>query len=365
MRINFLLGSLMFRKNRTGVHLYYYNLLKRFVSDCDKCVISAYDSKNDINEYVDECFWGKVKFSHKIVRILMYLIPAECFWGKSDIYVCDGISPVTLFKSKRIFVIHDLMVYMYPENYGWLKKIYLKYFFSKISKADKIIAVSQQTKSDIVNLLNVDENKISVVYNGVDKILLEDEKINLKVDTQRKFLFYIGDFRKNKNVLTAIKAYREYLNSTDDDMLFYLAGNAKGDEYKELLRYVQEYGLEDKVIFLGYVTDAEKVYLYKHAYAFIFVSLYEGFGVPIIESMLYETPVITSNCSSMAEIATGESAILVDPLNVRDIADAIDSLNNQEVRKSYIASGKNIAMKYTWDNAYNDFKRIIYEFGEK
>ena len=364
MKVNFLLGSLIFRKKRTGVHLYYYNLLKHYAKDYDDFIVSVYNKKINVNTLVDKCFQNNVKYSHKFVRLLMYFIPAELFWGRADIYVCDGISPITLFKSKRVFVIHDLMVYLYPENYSFIKKLYLKYFFSKVDKADRIIAVSKQTKNDLVNILNVDENKVNIVYNGVEKIPIHDEAINLKVDINKKYLFYIGDFRKHKNVLSAIKAYKRYISKNNDELFFYIAGNQNGREYDALMTYVKDNALLNKVVFLGYVTESEKVYLYKHAFAFMFVSLYEGFGVPIIESMLYETPVITSNCSSMAEIAVDNSAILVDPNNIEEIAMAIESLNDGSIRKQIIEAGKNIAMQYSWDNAYKKFRYVLSSIGE-
>lgn len=362
MKINFLLGSLMFRKKKTGVHLYYYNLLLRYAKEyTDNYCISVYDCKSNVRPYIKKDFYGHVKFSSKFVRILLYFIPVELIFGKSDVYVCDGLSPLTIFESKKIFVIHDLMVYLYPENYSFIKRCYLKYFFRHIHKADLVIAVSRQTQNDIVRLLHYPEEKIRVVYNGVEKTTETQNNIKLSIDAKKKYLFYIGDFRKNKNVINALKAYEMYISNTSDDILFYIAGNRKGHEYEILKKYILEKGLENKVIFLGYITEDEKALLFKNANAFIFVSLYEGFGVPIIEAMSYGIPVITSNCSSMKEIACENSALLVNPQNVVEIADAIEKVQDVKVRQRLVYNGYRIASKFTWDNAYEQFRNVINE----
>ena len=365
MKINFLIGSLILREKKTGVHLYYENIVQKYIADshcADELKLSVYESYSSLRKrYPDEIPYERyLNTSFRLARFFTYFFPIEFFFGRSDVYICDGLSPKTLFKSKRIFVIHDLMVYLYPQNYTFLMKMYLKYFFERTAReADHVIAVSETTKKDVVQILGVPKERISVVYNGVER--LDDEgdiREDISCAAEKKYLFYIGDFRDNKNVISAMQAFEIHMRK-DCDLHFLLAGNARGEGYIKIKNYVEKQGISSKVSFLGYVSDSEKVFLYRHAHAFVFVSLYEGFGVPIIEAMLYGTPVITSNCSSMSEIAVNGSALLVDPTNSEEIADAMETLDDIACRQRLIEKGRAIAERYTWEAAYHDFCNVL------
>lgn len=365
MKINFLVGSLILREKKTGVHLYYDNIIQKYITDSqcsDELNLSVYETYSSLRErYPDEIPYERyLNTSFRLARFFTYFLPIELFFGRSDIYICDGLSPKTLFKSKRVFVIHDLMVYLYPQNYTFLMKTYLKSFFERAAReADHVIAVSKTTKRDIVQILGVPEERVSVVYNGVERFAGQDDiREDISCAAEKKYLFYIGDFRDNKNVISAIQAFEKYMRR-DPELHFFLAGNPRGKNYIKIREYIKERGISSKIAFLGYVSDAEKVFLYRHAHAFVFVSLYEGFGVPIVEAMLYETPVITSNCSSMAEIAVDGSAILVDPTNIGEIASAMEAVDDLTCRRHLVEKGKSIAERYTWDAAYHDFCNVV------
>lgn len=370
MKINFLLGSLILKDHKTGVHFYYEHLIQQMI--CNNKFdfkISAYESYNSLkNRYKARIPYEKFLLtSFKLARLFTYFLPIEIFFGKANVYICDGLCPITLFKSKKIFIIHDLMVYLYPNNYSLLLRLYLKKFFSEIYKADHVIAVSEATKKDIVKILGVPPAKISVIYNGVEKKEINNDALSIRIKSlfSNKYLFYVGDFRENKNIISAVKGYAEYITKNrDENLYFYIVGNNKGKTYENINKYVIDNGLEDKVIFLGYVSETEKVLLYKNALAFLFVSYYEGFGVPIIEAMLYKTPVITSNCSSMKEIATENSAILVNPNNIQDIAYAIEKVQDISTREALIKNGIMVSKKYTWENSYNQLQALLESFGK-
>ena len=217
---------------------------------------------------------------------------------------------------------------------------------------DRIISIKSDKPMDDED----PKSKIGIVYNGVtfnDEHALTQFK---KIDFDNRYLLYIGDLRKNKNVISAIKSF-EICMRRDQNLYFYIAGH-KSNEYLNLNQYVKDHGLENRVKFLGYVSEAEKIYLYKKAFAFIFVSGYEGFGVPIIEAMHYGIPVITSNRSSMKEIS-GDGAILVSPDNIEEIANAIQLLENKDCYEEYVAKGYHIAEKYTWNNSYEQMKQLL------
>lgn len=364
---NFLTGSLALRSYKTGVHVVHDNLLKELEEHnymgCN-AKISCYCTKKEMEQeypqYRKEKYSEKIIFSHKYVKFLMYFIPVEIFFGKSDIYFCDGIIPITLHKSKKVAIIHDLMVMKYPENYKLIKKLYLKYFYNRCKKADLIVTVSESTKKDVIQYLEIDRDKIKVVNCGIDTNKIKKTnmigKTGNKIDFSEKYLLYIGDMRKNKNLINAIKGF-ECAKSKDAKLKFYIAG-AKKFEYDKLKKYVSEHKLEKDVIFLGYVSDEEKEQLYSFAFALLFVSEYEGFGIPILEGAAYETPVITSNTSSMNEIAEGY-CLTVNPYKKEDIGNEILKLNNAELRKKVIERQNKLLLKYTWDNSYKQFEEAL------
>ena len=131
MKINFLVGSLVLRENKTGVHLYYDNIIQKCIlNHISDLKISVYESYKSLSKrYLREIPYQQyLCTSFRFARVLTYFLPIELFFGCADIYICDGLSPKTLFKSKRVFVIHDLMVYLYPQNYTFAMKVYLKFF---------------------------------------------------------------------------------------------------------------------------------------------------------------------------------------------------------------------------------------------
>lgn len=279
-RINFLIGSLILRKQKTGVHLYYENILNQMIKRNDikwDITISCYEKQRNIvknyPEYENLIYKKYIQFSSKIVRILSYFLPIEIFFKKSDIYICDGLIPITINKSYKIAVVHDLMSKIYPENYNIKMKLYLGYYYHRCKKADCIIAVSETTKADIVKYLGISENKIKIVYNGFDfnETKKPQKEQNKRIDYDKKYLLYIGDMRKNKNLISAIKAFEIVLKNSGD-LFFYIAG-AKRNEYKKLYEYILLQKLEEKVRFLGYVSEEEKkVCIVMHLYFYLYRS---------------------------------------------------------------------------------------------
>ena len=243
---------------------------------------------------------------------------------------------------------------IYPEYYTLKHRIIFKLYFRRLKKADAIIAVSKSTKNDLVKYLHIPENMIHIVYNGVEDA--ESISANKSFKTMGKYFFYIGDFRKNKNVINALKGFKRFIKY-DNDIKFILAGQKKY-EYDFLKEFVKDHNLQERVKFLGYVTEEEKNKLYNNAYALIFVSEYEGFGVPIIEAMSNGVPVITSNSSSMKEIAY-DAGILVDCHDPDDICKGMLSLKDNKKYEEFVKKGKERVKRFTWDNATIQFERVL------
>ena len=317
--------------------------------------VAFFDKKNEHSEMLKktENDWliPYAEIEKKAPRILSYILPIEFFFGNNDVYFCDGLFPHTLHRAKRICLVHDLMVKIYPENYSLIKKIYLELFFSKLKKADLVIAVSETTKKDIMKFYRVPEERIVVCYNGVN-ILQPNQKGKCSddgsFDLNKKYLFYLGDMRKNKNLPNTVRGFLKFCDDENiDDLYFYIAGK-KNDDYQCVLDELKKSPHGTQVEFLGYISENDKELLYQNCESVVLLSLYEGFGMPIVEGMSYYKPVITSNCSSMKEV--GEDAvILVDPLNINDIGRAIGDVYYSKFKVNRDAYEKKMAT-YNFDN---------------
>ena len=235
-----------------------------------------------------------------------------------------------------------------------------------VNRADYIITVSECSKRDIIKYLKVDESKIQVIYNGVDEVykkILNHEIIDAakkKYNIDGKYLLYLGTLEPRKNIETIIKAYNLFNKCNNENIKLVLAGK-KGWLYDDIFKLIKEFRIEDKVIFTDYVDDDDKPALYQGAEIFLFPSLYEGFGIPVVEAMASGTPVITSNSSSLPEVA-GEAAIITDPMDYKEISRSIERiLNDSELRENMINEGIKQADKFNWDESAEKLKKLYYD----
>jgi glycosyltransferase involved in cell wall biosynthesis len=262
-------------------------------------------------------------------------------WVKSDlkknkIDLYHGLSheiPVGIQHTgiRSVVTIHDLIFEKYPQQYNPIDvTIYRKKFRYACMHADKVIAISEQTKKDIVELYNIPAEKISVVYNSCDPSysqLLPEQKINevkTRYSLPADYLLYVGSIIERKNLLNICKALHELEGKIDIPLV--VIGTGSGKYYQQVKQYVKVNNLKHKVIFLSEeystIPNADFPAIYQGATALLYPSVYEGFGLPILEAMYSNTPVITSNVSCMPEVG-GDAAIYVDPYNAEDISGAI------------------------------------------
>lgn len=362
-KILLLNGHLILKKGKTGVHVVHEELTKRIMKhdNSDLSIRSLFLTIGNHEEYkeliIDKKYsWiaDKIKKISFLKSICLYFLPIELFCGRNNLYFCDGVVPYTLFSSKRIAVVHDLMSIVYPENYTFVQKVYAKLYFRRLKKADVILVESENTKNDLVNHLDIQIDCIKLIHLGCN-INVSTEIVSTsesRIDYEKKYYFYIGDMRKNKNLENAIMGFKAYLDKTDNESYFYIAGSMKF-EFPQLKKLVEELNLVDKVIFWGYVSDEEKTLLYKHCYALLFVSSYEGFGIPIIEAANFDKPFITSNTSSMRELGHG-STLLVNPMSVEDITNAMIKLDDKETYNKEKKLAQDLKDIYTWENCFSD-----------
>jgi glycosyltransferase involved in cell wall biosynthesis len=268
---------------------------------------------------------------------------------KDNIDIFHGLSHEIPYGIKKLGIksvvsIHDLIFKIYPETYAFVdRNIYNAKFRYSCEHSNVIIAISESTKRDIVKFFNIDPAKIEVVYQSCSnlfKVLKTDEEVNKIIkqyNLPSEYLLYVGSVIERKNLISLIEAY----TFLPDNSKIPLVVIGKGKEYRELVKKkISELKLDKKVIWIDFLEDNNHLQaIYQKAQVFIYPSLYEGYGIPIIEAVQCHTPVITSNISSLPE-AAGPAAYYVDPLNAQQIASGIEKiLYDSDYKKQLIEEG--------------------------
>lgn len=219
------------------------------------------------------------------------------------------------------------------------------FFFSLCAKrSDKIIAVSKNTKNDIVRFFKIQEKNIQVILLGVHQALAEKKESSIP-GLPGEYLLFIGAIEPRKNLLRLVQAYSLLRDKIQTKLV--LAG-PKGNAYAEILSEIQKLHLEKDIIFTGYIDDSMLPSLFKKAKIFLFPSLYEGFGLPVLEAMAYGTPVISAKNSSLPEVCQ-DCAVYVQADDVKGISEAILYLLQQPgLRESLKQKGLDHSQKFSW-----------------
>lgn len=287
-------------------------------------------------------FW----FHSQVPRVLNALKP--------DVFVStDGYSVVT-GDTPIVDVIHDLNFEHFPEHLPYLvRKYYQKYFPQYAQKATRIATVSEFSKNDIHTLYTIPLEKIDVVYNGVSSSfqpLLDVEKIIIKqkYTNSADYFVYAGTLHPRKNIEGLFAAFKIFKEKTQSTMKLVIVGESMFLA-KTIQKAYDKHPYKKDIVFTGRVSDKDLNYLLGSAFAMTYVPFFEGFGIPILEAFACNIPVITSNCTSMPEVA-GEAALLCDPTNVESIANAMIQLySNKDLPQKLIAHSQEQLQKFTWD----------------
>jgi len=282
-------------------------------------------------------------------------IPATFFSGAVDLYHGpDFVLPPVSKKVRKIVTIHDLAFLEHPEYAVPSLAAYLKKVVPEaVAHADVVATVSHEVSRTLIEHFHTPREKLTVVPNGVgthfhrvtDPVILSatQHKFGLK----HPFVLGVGTLEPRKNHIGLIKAFHQAQQKKHGPAMLAIAGG-QGWLYEETQRVVAELKLEKKVRFLGRVSDLELVSLYSMADIFAFPSFFEGFGIPRLEAMACGVPVITSNVSALPEVA-GDAALLVDPHNIQEMADAIIRLlENESLREELRQKGYQRVQQYTW-----------------
>ncbi|MDD4351728.1 MAG: glycosyltransferase family 1 protein [Candidatus Gracilibacteria bacterium] len=277
-----------------------------------------------------------------------------------------------LYKKPSIVTLHDLTLTKFPdeERSNFVKKFgYQMTIKNIVQKAKRIITVSANTKEDTVQYLGAKIEKIKVIYEGVGSEFkpIQDaaalSAVKQKYGITKPFFLYVGAWRKHKNLVMLVKAFNLFKNSHGLDYQLVIAGGNQ-DQNSEVLKTIQDFGLKAHIVTPGYIDDLDLPALYSAATAFTFPSLYEGFGLPILESMACGTATLLANSSSMPEVAGQDNAIFFDPNSMEQIAENMYKIVTDEaLRTSLEQKGLERAKQFTWQKMAEQTLAIYKEVG--
>jgi glycosyltransferase involved in cell wall biosynthesis len=268
-----------------------------------------------------------------------------------------------LKNARTVFTLHDLIFQFFPEYHLPLNREFLIHAMPRfLRRADAIIAVSECTKRDAIHFYKLPPDKITVIYEGVSPELspVNDEnalgQVRERLTRGRPFILFVGTIEPRKNLVALVDAVR-MLRARGYPHRLVIAGR-KGWLYQGLFDHVRRTGMEDEVDFLDFVTEKDLAGLYSACAAFVFPSLYEGFGLPPLEAMTCGAPVICSNAASLPEVV-GDAAILVNPREVGEIVAALARvLSDAGLREQLRAQGITQAAKFSWERAARETLRV-------
>lgn len=365
-------AQLLFENQKTGIgwnakmmidHLLCYQdvecILNCFLMRDPKraeVILKEYRQKGCI---INQSSWMPGRIYNHLERILP--LPYKWVFGThADITQFFNYTIPFGVSGKRITIVHDMAFRAFPETVAkrterWLKNNLERY----CRRADFILTVSEFSRQEIQRYMGVSAEKITVIYNGVDTRRYHPDYTAAQIDSAKsrngicgKYFLYLGTLEPRKNIETLITAYNLLKKECGGEPFpkLVLAGK-KGWMYESIFALVKKNGLENDVIFTGYVDEEDVPALLCGAHIFVFPSLYEGFGIPPLEAMACGTPVITSNTSSLPEVV-GEAGILVPPMDAEGLKRSMQQLLTDEaMRQHYINAGFKQAQKFTWERS--------------
>ena len=360
---------------RTGVEEYVFQLLSAIINNKQVAINSATkfvlytreplipELENNLPDNVivkvlkwpPKRFWTQVRLSWEML-----------FYAPDVLFVPGHVVPL-IHPKKTVMTVHDVAAVSFPKSFNWFERWY-SLWSAKYSMKTlwKVIVPSEFTKQELQKLLNIDKKLSSVhvvplAYDKKFRVIESKEKIEEILNTyhiQKPFVLSVGRLEAKKNTVRIIHAFellkKRQMGKWANGQLVLVGGRGHG--YEDVEKAIKESPYKNDIILPGHVSDPDLPYLMHAADVFVFPSLYEGFGIPILEAYACGTPVVTSNGTSCKEVA-GDVAVLVDPLDVDDIASGIE----QAMKKEYVEEGLERVKHFSWEKTMEKTLHLLLE----
>ncbi|MGQ9626424.1 MAG: glycosyltransferase family 4 protein [Anaerolineae bacterium] len=356
--------SILYRS--AGISQYIYNFLLNLASIVS---LGGDDGENLYTVFLGErealrCLSVSPRFVLRLTRLPTIKPPVRILWEQaiqpfllksaevellhSLAFVSPAFSPCP-----SVVTIYDLSFLLYPQRFRLPNRLYLS-LFTRLSarRARRVIAISESTKRDIVRLLGISEQKVAVIYPGLDGACrpLPPEDVaafRARRGLPERFIFFLGTLEPRKNVPNLVRAYALLRQKGSKGVRLVIAG-ARGWMYEDIFATVEALGLGEEVVFPGYIPQEELPFWYNAAEVFVYPSLYEGFGMPVLEAMACGTPAIVADASSLPEVVGG-AGLKVPPLDAESLAEAMRLvLSDGDLRQNLSLRGLEKAACFSW-----------------
>ena len=355
-------GSRGFLKQRTGIEEYSYQVIKHLREKfSDDQVIVYLRAGQEIDFSLPKnwkvrrinfpFFWTQIGLSLELL-----LHPVDVLFVPAHTIPC-------YHPKNTIVTVHGLEYEIMPEAYSSWERMYMRFSIKNSCRwAKKIISVSRNTRQDLMSLYDISEEKINIVYEGYEKKGTDaGAVVNVDKAEQEPYFLFVGRLEKRKNIERMIASFDMFKDRYRTGHKLFLVGKfGYGEE--DIKERIAGSKYKKDIVVLGFVSEQKKWQLFDAASVFLFPTLYEGFGIPVLEAQSRGVPVITSNVSSLPEIAN-LSTILVDPKEPEFIAEAMRSLtiDGEKTRKELVLKGYENVKRFSWENCADLIAKILTE----
>ena len=376
------------KKVRVFVDVYYFKAalsgIKTYIHEFNQASIK-YGSKDieylfshDLEKFKNNLIF--INSKNRLVRWLFQfnyfiwkqiILPLKLLYFKADYLICpDYIAPKLTFKTKKIIVIHDSLFWDYPKNYSSLWRKYFLFLLELgINNKTKIVTTSNYSKTNLKDRLKT-KTTINYVYQSSKKPQIFTKKTLSSLRLPKSYILHIGSFEKRKDLLTLVKAFCDLKkNQSNKNLKLILAGavtvNGNKKVYNKIKSFIDNNNLDSDVIFPNFISNEDLSIYYKNALVYVFPSIDEGFGIPIIESFSYSTPVVCSNIPVFKEIGN-DAVVYFEKGNFISLSEKIQELiNSKELREKFVAKGEVQLKNFSRKKFIEGFENIIYNWDEK
>lgn len=359
-------------EKRVGIGQYAFQMLKHIykVQSAKSKVQSTnikfkiYLKDRPLSDLPKESSWWKYKIIKPKAFWTQIALPINLFLEKEkpNVFFSPSHYAPRFSPCSSVISIMDLSFVHFPSMFNkkdlWQLKNWTAY---SVKNATKIFTISNYSKKDIVSYYGINSDKVVVTYPGYERTKFLAKPDLAPRDKSNKYILFVGTLQPRKNIARLVEAFKIATTKFSDETMKLIIAGKKGWLYEEVFQKVKELSIEKRVIFTGYVKEEDLPGLYGSAKCLVLPSLYEGFGIPVLEAMACGCPVVVSNVSSLPEIV-GEAGILVDPLRTISIAQGIEQVCYDNLRRNMLISkGLNQVKKFSWERC----ARITLEVLEK
>lgn len=351
-------ASRAFLPQRTGIEEYSYQVIKHLTGHLKNDQVVLYLRNNQKVDFDLPANWKtkKINWPYLWTQIGLSL---EMLFHRVDTLFIPAHTVPWIHPKNTMVAIHGLEYEFVPEGYSWWAKLYMRRAIKNSCRwAQKIIAVSNNTKQDLIRLYGVPEEKIKIIHEGYANQLSGEIAESKSYEKYKPYLFFIGRLEERKNIIGIIKTFEILKEKFQLPHKLVLAGKL-GHGFRNIEDYLLSSRHKGDVVSLGFVSEGEKWQLMKNADVFMFPTFYEGFGIPVLEAQSMGIPVVTSGTSSMEEV-TDHSAVIVDPNEPLEIAQRTNVLiQDRNYRDDIIRKGHENVKRFSWDKCSAEIAEIL------